>query len=290
MIPSSAELQYFVEVANTLNISRAAGRLGISQPTLSLAVQRLEHSFGAPLLLRSKSGVRLTQAGQRLAQQARSLINDWEKLKKETLEAEDEVRGRYSIGCHPSVALYSLPHFLPGLIRQYPGLEVRVVHDLSRRITEEVIGFKIDFGIVVNPVRHPDLVIRQLCSDEVTFWTAPKASALQDPHSGEAVMICDMDLIQTQALLKQLGKKGWRFARTLTSGNLEVVASLVASGAGVGILPTRVATRVREQGLRPLKEAPVFTDKICLVYRSDLQKSHASRVISRVIEQALQNH
>ncbi|MBI3558282.1 MAG: LysR family transcriptional regulator [Deltaproteobacteria bacterium] len=197
MLPSAAELQYFIEVASTLNVSRAAERLGISQPTLSLAIQRLETSFGLPLLIRSKSGVRLTQAGQKLVTQARGLLLDWEKIRGDALKDASEVSGRYVIGCHPSVALYSLPHVLPELVEQHQGLDIKLVHDLSRKITEDVVSFKIDFGIVVNPTEHPDLVIKLLCTDEVSVWGA-------SPARNADVLICDPELLQTQSLLKQL--------------------------------------------------------------------------------------
>ncbi|MGZ3697945.1 MAG: LysR family transcriptional regulator [Bdellovibrionota bacterium] len=287
MLPSPTELTYFVEIANTLNISRAAERLGITQPSLSLAVQRLEDSFGLPLLLRGKSGVKLTQAGHRLLGQARSLLSEWERLRGDAIRDEEEVRGRYTLGCHPSVGLYTLPGTLPRLFKDHPGLELKLVHDLSRRITEEVISFRVDFGLVVNPTQHPDLVIKTLFKDEVSLWTGKGSSPLQDPHSGEGVLICEPDLLQTQAILKQVNKAGFKFGRTLTSSNLELVTELVAAGAGVGILPERVARRVKSFGLRPIEGAPVYQDKICLAYRADMQKSKASRTIARTIEQIL---
>lgn len=288
MMPSSSELQYFIEVAGTLNVSRAAERLGISQPTLSLAIQRLESSFGAPLLIRTKSGVKLTHAGQKLVAQARSLLMEWEKIRGDALRDESEIRGRYILGCHPSVALYSLPGFVAQALIDNPSLEIKLVHDLSRKITEDVISFKVDFGIVVNPWEHPDLVIRPLCKDEVSLWVAKKPSVLQDPDSGQAVLICDPDLIQSQSILKQLSKKGMEFKRTITSSNLEVVTSLVAAEAGVGILPSRVATRIKALGLKPLgKEGPKFQDRICLVYRADAQKSKASRLLAKIIESCM---
>lgn len=117
MIPSPAELHYFVEVANTLNISRAAERLGISQPSLSLAVRRLEDALGVELLVRNKSGVNLTRAGQKFVLQARQLLHEWERLSSEAVRAESTLTGRYTIGCHSSVALYSLPGFLPKLMQ-----------------------------------------------------------------------------------------------------------------------------------------------------------------------------
>ncbi|MEZ4749825.1 MAG: LysR family transcriptional regulator [Bdellovibrionota bacterium] len=284
MIPSPAELSYFLEVAHTLNISRAAERLGISQPTLSIAIQRLEANLGLALLVRTKSGVKLTHAGRKLSQQVQGLMREWERIQNEALKDEDELRGRYTIGCHPSVALYALPLFLPKLMRENPELQIRLTHDLSRKITEDVISFKIDFGLVVNPWEHPDLIIKPLGKDEVKLWTGPHASPLNDPSSGHAVLLCDPDLAQTQSLLQQLHKKGRRFKRILHSPNLEVIAALVAEGQGVGILPGRVAGRVAAMKLKPLSDSPKFFDKHCLVFRADAQKSRASRSIARFIE------
>src|SRR3712207_6216749 len=124
MIPSSSDLRYFIEVAGTLNLSRAAERLGISQPSLSLSIQRLEGTIGVPLLIRGKSGVRLTRAGQRFFTEARNLLQSWENIRSVTLRDESEVSGRYTVGCHVSVALYTLNHFLPDLMRKYPALDI----------------------------------------------------------------------------------------------------------------------------------------------------------------------
>jgi LysR family transcriptional regulator, cell division regulator len=283
-IPSSSELLYFIEVSNTLNVSRAAERLGISQPTLSLAIQRLEASLGTPLLIRSKSGVKLTHAGQKFLGRARQLVLEWERLRDDTLKEENEIRGRYVIGAHPSVALYAFPALIPELLSEHPSLELKLTHDLSRKITEDVISFKTDFGIVVNPWKHPDLVIKPLVKDEVALWTSKKPSKLQDPASGQAVLICDPELVQSQSILRQLAKLGLEFNRVLTSSNLEVVSALVASGAGIGILPGRVATRVDSYELRLLEKAgPKFSDSHCLVYRADAQNSKASRLLARRI-------
>jgi len=285
MMPSASELQYFLEVSNTLNFSRAAERLGITQPTLSLAIQRLEQVLGTKLFLRTKSGVHLTQSGTKLAFRAREIHDSWERLREDALKDEKEIRGQYTIGCHPSVALYALPSFLSEFLETYPDLELRLVHDLSRKITEEVISFRVDFGIVVNPVEHPDLVIQEIGTDKVTLWTRQKPSPLQDPKSEHAVLICDPNLIQSQTLLKKVTDG---FPRRITSSNLEVIAAMVASGAGVGILPSRVATRIRSYKLAPLAgDPPSFKDRICLVYRADYQKTEASRLFARKLRELL---
>lgn len=288
MLPSQFDLHYFLEVANTLNMSRAAERLGITQPALSVAVQRLETALGQKILVRSKTGVKLTRGGEKLVIHTRSLLEEWRKIKSEVAKNETDIQGTYTLGCHPSVALYTLPYFLPYLLRDNPLLEIKLVHELSRKITEAIVSFKIDFGIVVNPTSHPDLIIRELMLDEVSFWIGPKKSPLQDPTMGQGVLICDPDLIQSQTLLTQMSKYGLRFNRTITSSNLEVITSLVAQGCGVGIIPGRVATQIKSLRLKPLKmKCPSFQDKICLIFRADTQKSKASKTISDMIQRYL---
>lgn len=275
-LPSPSDLQYFIEVASCSNLSRAAERLGISQPALSLAMQRLESSFGVKLLIRGKTGVKVTHAGQKLSQQARVLLGEWEKIRDTTLRDQSEMTGSFTLGCHPSVALYSLPGFLPALLKAHPRLEFKLAHDLSRKITEDVISFRVDFGIVVNPVPHPDLVIVALCSDEVRLWCVPGAD--------RGVLLYDPDLAQSQAILKQATRKGIRFKRLIPTSSLELAASLTADGVGVGLLPTRVARWTQSPKLVPLPgDSSKFVDSVSLVYRADAQRSRASKTISAAI-------
>ncbi len=283
MLPSPEELAYFEEVARTLNISRAAERLGIRQPSLSLAIQRLESKVGLPLLLRDKNGVRLTRAGTKLVGQIRPLLEQWERLRSETIEDEASVRGFYTLGCHASVALYTLRFVLPELLQKHPGLEFRLFHDLSRNVAENIITSKVDFGIVVNPPRHPDLVIRKLFTDEVTFFRSMKRSKWNDPTSGDAVLIAEPSLLQTQELVRKMAHRQFSFARTLHSSSLEVMTDLCASGTGVAILPSRVALNQNALRLEKIPGAPAFTDTICLVYRVEKQQGFSAKTIINAI-------
>src|SRR5688572_24846665 len=106
MLPSPAELTYFLEVATVLNLSRASERLGISQPSLSLAIKRLEETLGANVFIRHKNGVSLTQAGKQLLRHTRQLLHDWETTKSRALASKLSVEGSITLGCAPSIAIY----------------------------------------------------------------------------------------------------------------------------------------------------------------------------------------
>lgn len=276
MLPSGPDLGYFISVAQLGSMSRAATRLGIAQPSLTLAIQRLEGNIGTPLFVRSRQGVTLTKAGERLLADSRDLLQRWEALKNEVISTTNEVRGRFVIGCHPSVGIYSLPLFLPQLLRDNPRLEIHLVHDLSRTITQKVIQLEADVGIVVNPSPHPDLVIRSLAKDEVTLW---KTKDLKN----EDVLICEPSLLQTQDILRKLNRQGRKFQRTIECASLEVIVHMAMSGAGQAILPERVA-RSGETGLKAVPGAPKFNDDICLIYRSEHRNVRAIQALSQAIQ------
>src|SRR4051812_39492811 len=131
MIPSPADLKYFMEIAQTQNVSRAAERLAISQPSLSLSIRRMEQQLGVALFIRSKRGVSLTQAGRQLLVKARHLQQTWDDVRASALASMEEVQGSYVIGCHSSVALFGIGGFLPDLLEKYPKLDISLRHDIS---------------------------------------------------------------------------------------------------------------------------------------------------------------
>jgi DNA-binding transcriptional LysR family regulator len=286
MTPSPAELSYFIEAARIGNFSRAAALLGISQPSLSAAILRLEEALGAKLFVRSRRGVELTRPGKQLLEQAQKLLNAWDNVRTAALASLDEIQGTYSIGIHSSVAIYFLGGFLPNLLQQHPKLHINLRHDLSRKVSEAVANGELDLGIAVNPRAHPDLIISRLAFDEVTLWRKalplnPKAEFELD----NSVLIYDPDLIQTQAILKKMRPRDAP-SRTIESSNLEVVCALTAAGAGVGIIPTRVVQHANVPLIK-IKGAPIFRDEICVLIRKDNRKVAAIKAIVAAIKQSV---
>src|SRR3989338_3665061 len=259
MIPSANDLSYFIELTNTLNFTRASEHIGISQPSLSIAIKRLEQLIGTALFIRHKNGITLTVTGKRLLVHSTQLMQLWDTAKSDSLRSTLTVQGCVSLGCHASLAICTLHRFLPALLNKHPHLEMKLVHDLSRKIMEGVINLSIDVGIVVNPIKHPDLIMQKLSDDKVTLWCAFPKSAAQDIHSEQAIIICVPELLQTEHLLKKMHKQHLHYRRMITSNNLEVIAQLTAAGAGIGILPANVAQHFEK--LKPIPKMPIYTDE-----------------------------
>ncbi|MBL7481247.1 LysR family transcriptional regulator [Legionella bononiensis] len=280
MLASPTELYYFNEVCHTLNFSRASERLGISQPSLSQAIKRLETFIGTPLFLRVKTGVKLTKAGCQLHSHTKELLTLWERVKSESLASCQEVQGSITLGCHSTVARHILPTLLPDFVADYPHLEIALIHDLSRKIVEGVINMSIDVGIVVNPVQHPGIVLKKLYRDEVGFW---QANDYQWSFEQGGTIICDPELMQTQQVLSTLREQGRSNYRLLTSSNLDVIASLVANGTGIGILPYSVVKTVRS-ALKAVPEMPSYQDEIYLAYRPEQRDIMALKELIKAIK------
>ncbi|RAP37567.1 LysR family transcriptional regulator [Legionella quinlivanii] len=266
------DIKYFITVCETLNITRASEIIGISQPALSYAIKRLENELGGELIIRLKNGIQLTKLGEEFVLRSRRLLYEWEQAQNLAKSESGLIQGRYTIAMHPSVALYTIGFFMPAIQSEFPKLNFNFIHGLSREMTEKVISWEADLGVVVNPIKHPDLVINHLCNDEVTIFFAENAANK---------LIYDQNLAQSQYILKKIDKSN-RFDGTLNSVNLEVVAKLTSLGLGYGLLPARLALQYPH--LRKLTDAPVFKDEICLIYRPEKHKNPVSRSIIETIK------
>jgi DNA-binding transcriptional LysR family regulator len=280
---SPTDLYYFNEVCRTLNFSRASERLAISQPSLSNAIKRVENFIGTPLFLRVKTGVKLTKAGCQLFSHTDELLILWERVKSISLASCNEVQGALTIGCHPTIARHILPLLLPEIVKTYPYLEITLLHDLSRKILEGVINLSVDIGIVVNPLAHPGIILQKLYDDKVGFW---QAKDYEWSFKTGCIIICDPALIQTQQILATLAEQGKLNYRLLTSSNLDVIASLIASGTGIGILPKTVVTMIHPK-LISLPDLPCYHDKIYLAYRPEQRDIMALKVLIKAIKNTI---
>lgn len=270
MIPSPSDLSYFHVIAETLNLSRASERLGVVQPTLSQSLKRLEDTIGKALFIRGSNGLVLTKVGEEFLVKSKALLADWERLTKNLADLDETPSGKYVLGLHPSVALYSLKYFMPKLMG-LKQLEISLVHGLSREITEMIVSRKVDVGLVINPIKHNDLILKKICSDRVGFWSAPGAD--------KTALIYEPSLQQSQILLRKKND----FQRFLTSSSLEVIGDLVENGVGVGILPERIARRYYK--LKPAADI-WFTDELYLAYRADQTKTAGLKAITEAITKA----
>ncbi len=278
---SQTDLKYFLELCKTLHLTRASERLAVTQPTLSHSLKRLENEIGCELFLRSKKGLALTSAGEKLKNSADDLLHRWEDIKNTALSEVRSDQGTIKLGCHSAVAQYIFKEVLPHFLKDHPKIQMQLVHGLSRHMTEQVISSSLDVAFAVNPVEHPDLIIKEICQDEVCLWKAKGCL-------NEDVLFIDTNLVQSQNILGKLQKKGHRFSRVIETSSLEVISNMVANLAGYGIVPTRVVKQYEESKLEKVKDSPVFHDRICLVYKNEFRKLKRGELFIKAVKTALE--
>lgn len=284
MMPSAAELTYFLEAANTLNLSIAAKNLGMTQPALSRAIQNLEMTTGAALLIRHQRGVTLTPAGKKMLQQVKPLLQHWQNTKLEALAAHQEVQGKIKIGCHSTTAIF-LHGILCELLEQYTGLEIELCHGYSENLTQQVIDLNLDIGIVTNPIQYPDLIIRKITETDTTLWVGKGNREIQKIHSPDSILICNPAVRHTQIMLQQCKTRKINFRRLLKVNSIEVVASLTANGCGIGLLPSSFVQAIYGSKLKRIANMPVIKDDLNLIYRKEYINVKAVQIILAAIRE-----
>lgn len=197
-----------------------------------------------------------------------------------SIEAEDSPQTVFagqsiSIGCHLTVASYVLPLALSALKKSAPDFRIELHHDLSRNIQSEVQRGRIDIGVVINPVRVPDLVISKLGFDTVAVWTSDKDTELD-------TLIYNSQLFQSQAILKKWKN---RPQKTIDSEGLELICRLTAQGLGYGIIPSK-AVALSNEKLKQVKSLPTYRDEIALVYRPEFGRSKPEKLLIEAIRSA----
>lgn len=206
------------------------------------------------------------------------MIQQWENLKQNISHDVENPQGVIKIVIHSAVARYSFA-FLGPFLKKNPSIEIKLAHGLSRHMTEQVVSSNLDVAFAVNPAAHPDLIIKEICRDEVCLWKSK--TCLNDD-----VLIIEPSLLQTQDILQKLNKKGFHFKRIIESTSLEVIANLVAQGIGYGIVPERVLKSYETFSIEKIKNAPQFSDKICLVYKQEFRKIKRGQIF---IDSAVKN-
>ncbi|MBA3661107.1 MAG: LysR family transcriptional regulator [Gammaproteobacteria bacterium] len=284
VLPPVTELTYFYEVAKVANFSRAAIKLHTSQPSLSMAIKRLETTLNTTLFYRRKQGLILTRAGIELFQYVKDLLHKWEDIRSHVVSSHQEIKGSVTIGCNATLIPF-VGTIFSNLLRQFPALEVHMQNERSQKITEWVTDATVDIGIVLNPVAQPDLIIRKISTTDLSFWSSTNTSNQQNLLSGQAVIICDPTILQTKALLKKLEKDYHGYAHVSHSNSLEAIAHFVMNGYGVGILPSCFAQAFYAESLQRINDAPFYGNDLCLIYRhEDKEVAAIQAVLSGIKE------
>jgi DNA-binding transcriptional LysR family regulator len=238
------QLQYFVAVAEKGSVSRAAHALSISQSSVTEAMKELEADLGVALFERHSRGLNITYKGHQFLRHAKAILADVSDARRAFSEASEKTTGTLNLGVTSLVAGYFFSDILARFRRAYPDVEVSALEDSGDYLEHLLVGGELDVAVmVVSPGR--DWMALQTEILEVSpyrLWL-PLSHRLETAESielkqlsGERLIMLTIDEIET-AMSGLLGAIGARPAVAFRTRSVEAVRSLVATGAGIAILP-----------------------------------------------------
>lgn len=278
MLPSPIELSYFYEVTNSGSFSDAARKLNVSQPSLSLAVKKLEDRIGKRLFLRHKQGISLTASGKILYDHVKELIDKWSCTLHAMRDAHNAMTGSLTISCNSTLAPF-ISNLLADLMKTHSGLKIHLVHAPTPMIIKNLAAGLFDLGIVIDPPLATDLVLNKLGHKKFSFWSKADGDNVQ---TNNRLIICDPDLPQTQRLLSMLRANFMDFELSRCN-QLESIAALVASGCGIGILPSCFVEEFFKDRLKEIKQYPYYFSTMYIAYHMENQKMMAIQTVKNTL-------
>jgi DNA-binding transcriptional LysR family regulator len=277
----SAPLRSFLAVAELGSVSRAAQRLGLTQPAVTKQLRALEASLQRSLVERAGRGVRLTVAGSLLAQYGRRGVAVLSDLGTALTDLEQGQSGTLVIGAGVTTSVQLLPPWLRELRRRHPGIDVSVRTGTSRDVEAWVMAAEVDVGFVTSELRQAELVVRNVLEEEIVLVLEPQARVARPVPLDELPLILFPRTTGFRNYLEQrFVARRLRPNVKMETDSVEAIKSFVAVGLGASFLPLstvseelerRQLVRATARGLGTLRR------RTALVRRHDRTPSFAVR-------------
>ena len=284
------ELKYIVAVARERHFGRAAEACFVSQPTLSVAIRKLEEELGVVLFERGGAEVGITPIGLRVVAQAQKVLEEGANLREIARQGHDPLEGPLRVGVIYTVGPYLLPYLVPEQIRRTPQMPLLLQENYTTRLLELLRQGEIDCAIVALPL--PDTGLSQCALYDEPFYVAlphnhPWAGEKQiDPGrlKEENMLLlgaghCFRDqVLEVCPELSRFSASSEGIQRTFEGSSLETIRHMVAAGIGITVMP---ASALGMQGAEskllrfvPFK-APAPDRRVVLVWRKSFPRPAA---------------
>ena len=277
-------------VASEKSFSRAAEKLGRTQPAVSLALQRLEAELGERLLDRSAKDVKLTDAGRTVLEYARRFQNLESELTNSIAELRDHSAGRLVVGANESTSLYLLRH-IERYRRLYPRIKVQIRRSFSSRIPSELTDGNLELGVISYEPHDDRIHSTVIYADSLAFVVSPKhrlAARAEVPISelGEETFIAHNVLSPyREVVIRAFHERGIRLNMDIEMPTVETIRWMVEQDVGVAFLPRMcVEQEIAEARLIAIRVPEVQVErKIYLVRSSKRAASYAAEAFLQLV-------
>ena len=290
------QMEYIVAVYRWRHFAKAAEECGVTQPTLSLMIQKLEAELGVKIFERSSQQVVPTDMGKMIVEQAWRVISRARRIKEMVSEAQESLSGNFSIGILPTIAPYLLPRFFPRLCKEFPDLDLRVVEMKTTDLRAALESHELDAAVLVDlgdvaPCTADSLYFEQFVAyvarhDQLFSHDRIKTSDLAD----EPLWLLGEGHCFRDQLVRFCHLKAARRSQNVYRlGSIETFMRMVESGQGVTFLPELALyqlTAEQKALVRPFA-IPIPTREIVLLTPPHFVRHAVRRLLVQAIRESV---
>lgn len=292
------ELRYIVAVARERHFGRAAVTCNVSQPTLSVAIKKLEEELGVAIFERSSNEITLSPVGEEIIRQAQQTLEAADNIKQLAQHGKDQLSGPVRIGAIYTTGPYLYPELIPRLRKAAPEMPLIVEEGYTSDLTEKLKHGDLDVIIIALPYEEQGVVTRNLyqepfvillpSSHPLTARKTVSCRQLEDENVlllGQGHCFRDHVLAACPSCRPKKGLIG-NLPHTVEGSSLETIRHMVVSGLGVTVLPcTAAGAHNYSQRLLSIRRFtnPAPTRTIAIAWRTSFPRPDAIDVISQAI-------
>ncbi|MCF7520979.1 hydrogen peroxide-inducible genes activator [Neisseria sp. ZJ106] len=289
------ELRYIVAVAQERHFGRAARRCFVSQPTLSIAIKKLEEELSVSLFDRSSNDIITTEAGERIVAQARRVLEEADLIRHLATEEQNELEGAFKLGLIFTVAPYLLPKLIVALRKTAPKMPLMLEENYTQTLTESLKRGDLDALVVAEPFHEPGIITEPLY-DEPFFVIVPKGHAFEELDSVTPQMLAEEQVLlltegncmrdQVLASCSELATKQkiQGLTNTLQGSSINTIRHMVASGLAISIMPATALTENDHMLFSIIPFAGVAPQRrVVLAYRRNFVRPKALNTLKTAI-------
>lgn len=243
------EMRYIVALARERHFGKAAEACHVSQPTLSVALKKVEGQLGAALFERTASDVRITALGQRIVAQAKRVLDEAVRLEEIAGSAGDPMSGPLRVGVIYTIAPYLLPQLIPALHKEAPAMPLFLKEDFTANLIPALKAGELDIIVIALPFAEAGLVAQPVYEEPFRVvvpashpWVSrPDVDA--DELDGQHLLLLGQGNCFRDQVLESCPRLTApdALADSLEGSSLETIRYMVASGAGVAVMPSTAA-------------------------------------------------
>lgn len=242
------EMRYIVALARERHFGRAAEACHVSQPTLSVALKKVEGQLGSALFERTASDVRITALGERIVAQARRVLEEAVRLEEIAGSGGDPMSGPLRVGVIYTIAPYLLPQLIPALHRHAAAMPLFLKEDFTGNLIPALKAGELDVIVIALPFSEPGLVAQPVYDEPFRVvvpaahsWVGRPAVAADELDSENLLLLGQGNCFRDQVLESCPRLTVPDAPHSLEGSSLETIRYMVASGAGVAVMPSTAA-------------------------------------------------